>query len=39
MKTLGPTGLVLAPVDNIAADTRHSWRNVEILIDEWQELW
>jgi Uroporphyrinogen decarboxylase (URO-D) len=34
--TLGPTGLVLSPVDNITVDTPRTWRNIDILIDEWR---
>jgi uroporphyrinogen-III decarboxylase len=37
IRGLGPTGLVLSPIDNITVDTPRSWRNVEILIDEWQK--
>ena len=33
---LGPTGLILSPVDNITVDTPHTWHNIEILIDEWR---
>jgi hypothetical protein len=34
--TLGPTGLVLSPVDNVTVDAPRTWRNVDVLIDEWQ---
>jgi hypothetical protein len=33
---LGPTGLILSPVDNITVDAPRTWHNIEILIDEWR---
>jgi len=30
------SGLLLAPVTNVRADTKQSWRNVEAMIDEWK---
>jgi uroporphyrinogen-III decarboxylase len=33
---LGPTGLILSPVDNITVDTPRTWHNINILVDEWQ---
>jgi hypothetical protein len=35
--TLGPTGFVLSPVDNITVDAPRTWKNVEVLIDEWRK--
>ncbi len=32
------SGLLLAPVTNIRADTENSWRNVEAMIDEWKRV-
>jgi len=32
---LGPTGLILSPVDNITVDAPRTWHNIGILIDEW----
>lgn len=39
VNTLGPEGLVLSPVDNLTLDQPRTWRNVEILIDEWRKTW
>ena len=36
MTTLGPTGFVLSPVDNITVDAPQTWRNVDVFTDEWQ---
>ena len=39
MDVLAPDGgFVLSPVDNVTADTPTAWRNVDVLIDEWQRL-
>lgn len=35
--TLGPTGFVLSPIDNITVDDPRTWRNIEILKDEWRK--
>lgn len=37
IQTLGPTGFILSPVDNITVDAPHTWQNIEILIDEWRK--
>lgn len=37
MNTLGPTGFVLSPVDNITVDVPQTWWNVDVFIDEWQK--
>jgi uroporphyrinogen-III decarboxylase len=39
VNTLGPEGFVLSPVDNLTLDQPRTWRNVEILIDEWKKAW
>jgi uroporphyrinogen-III decarboxylase len=39
IQTLGPIGFVLSPVDNITVDQPRTWKNIEILIDEWQRHW
>ena len=39
IKTLGPTGFILSPVDNITVDEPLTWRNIDIFIDEWQRHW
>lgn len=36
IETLGPDGFILSPVDNITIDAPQTWRNVDILIDEWK---
>ena len=37
--TLGPTGFILSSVDNITIDAPQTWKNVDVLIDEWQRRW
>lgn len=37
VKTLGPGGFVLSPVDNITIDDPLTWKNIGIFIDEWQK--
>ncbi len=37
-KALGPEGFILSPVDNITVDAPATWRNIEVLIDEWKRL-
>jgi hypothetical protein len=39
IQTLGPRGFILSPVDNITVDAPLTWRNVDILIDEWRKHW
>jgi hypothetical protein len=39
IETLGPTRFVLSPVDNITIDAPRTWRNIDILIDEWRKSW
>jgi len=39
INTLGPTGMILSPVDNITVDAPRTWENIEVLIDEWQRHW
>jgi hypothetical protein len=36
IRTLGPTGFILSPVDNITVDAPRTWQNLEVLIDEWR---
>jgi hypothetical protein len=36
IETLGPTGFVLSPVDNITVDEPRTWRNIDVFIDEWR---
>jgi len=38
LKTLGPEGFVLCPVDNITVDSPQTWRNVEVFIQEWNSF-
>jgi uroporphyrinogen-III decarboxylase len=35
--TLGPTGFILSPVDNITVDAPRTWQNIDIFIDEWRK--
>jgi uroporphyrinogen-III decarboxylase len=39
IKTLGPTGFILSPVDNITVDEPLTWHNIDIFIDEWRRHW
>jgi len=39
MRTLGPNGFVLSPVDNLTVDAPKTWQNVDIFIDEWRKNW
>jgi hypothetical protein len=34
--TLGPSGLILSPVDNITVDRPKTWSNIGAFIDEWR---
>jgi uroporphyrinogen-III decarboxylase len=36
LQTLGPTGFILSPVDNITVDAPATWQNIEIFLDEWR---
>jgi hypothetical protein len=38
IETLGPTGLVLSPIDNLTVDAPRTWHNLDVLIDEWKRL-
>jgi hypothetical protein len=37
--TMGPTGFILSPVDNITVDAPLTWQNIDIFIDEWRKHW
>ena len=37
IETLGSTGFVLSPVDNITVDAPTTWRNIELFMDEWRQ--
>jgi hypothetical protein len=34
--TLGPTGFILSPIDNITVDQPQTWRKIDIFEDEWR---
>ena len=36
IKTLGPKGMILSPVDNLTVDEPGTWNNIDIFIDEWK---
>ena len=38
ISVLGPEGFILSPVDNVTGASEKTWRNVEALIEEWEEL-
>jgi hypothetical protein len=39
IKSMGPTGFILSPVDNITVDASLTWHNIEILKSEWHKHW
>jgi len=39
IETLGPTGFILSPVDNITVDVPRTWQNIDVLIGEWRKHW
>jgi uroporphyrinogen-III decarboxylase len=39
ISTLGPTGYILSPVDNLTVDDPLTWKNIDIFIDEWKNHW
>ncbi len=36
LRTLGPEGFILSPVDNITVDAPKTWSNLEVFRDEWR---
>ena len=36
LRTLGPRGFILSPVDNITVDAPKTWSNLEVFRDEWR---
>jgi len=36
VETLGPTGMILSPVDNITVNEPSTWENIDLFIDEWK---
>ena len=36
LNTLGPTGMILSPVDNFTVEVPETWKNIDIFIDEWK---
>jgi hypothetical protein len=36
LETVGPTGMILSPVDNFTVDEPDTWKNIDIFIDEWK---
>jgi len=36
IQTLGPTGFILSPVDNITIDSPQTWENIDFFINEWR---
>ena len=39
IQTLGHSGFILSPVDNVREVTPVTWRNVDVFIDEWRRHW
>lgn len=38
VRTLGPDGFILSPVDNVVDTSEDTWRNVQALVDTWKAL-
>jgi uroporphyrinogen-III decarboxylase len=36
LRTLGPQGFILSPVDNLTVDAPKTWSNLEVFLDEWR---
>lgn len=36
LRTLGPQGFILSPVDNITVDAPKTWSNLGVFLDEWR---
>jgi hypothetical protein len=36
INVLGPTGLILSPVDNITIDAPLTWANIDFFKEEWK---
>ena len=39
VETLGPTGFILSPVDNITVDAPKTWHNIDVFMEEWRKHW
>jgi len=39
IEQLGPTGLILSPIDNITVDEPRTWQNLDTMMDEWKRSW
>ena len=39
IETLGPTGLILSPIDNLTVDAPQTWQNIDGFIDAWKLHW
>ena len=37
IKTLGPNGFILSPIDNITIDEPQTWENIKVFINEWKK--
>lgn len=38
IEQLGPTGLILSPVDNITVDSPQTWANLETFLEAWRQF-
>jgi len=36
LRTLGPQGFILSPVDNLTIDAPKTWGNLDVFLDEWR---
>ena len=39
VRTLGRSGFILSPVDNITVDAPRTWQNIDAFVDEWRRHW
>jgi uroporphyrinogen-III decarboxylase len=39
IKTLGPNGFILSPIDNFTVDEPKTWKNIETFIETWKSYW
>jgi len=37
VETLGPTGFILSPIDNITVDAPRTWHNIDVFMEEWRK--
>ncbi len=38
VRTFGPEGFILSPIDNLTVDAPRTWANLDVLVDAWREV-